>query len=68
MLIDAGGGSSNDDCFYQSDRRLWLWPLPPPGPFEFVIEWHSMGIDTTPTTLDGSAIVVGAEQALPYWS
>ena len=67
MLSEAGGGSASDDRFYQSDRRLWLWPLPPPGPFEFVIEWQGMGIDTTAATLDGSAIVRAAEQALPYW-
>lgn len=67
MLIEADSGSTSNDRFYQSDRRLWLWPLPPPGPFEFVIEWQSMGIDTTATTLDGSAIVRAAKQALPYW-
>lgn len=67
MLIEAGGGSSSSDQSYDSDRQLWLWPLPPPGPFEFVMEWQSMGIDITSVTLDGSAIVRAAEQALPYW-
>ncbi|GIH94122.1 hypothetical protein ACFFMN_25610 [Planobispora siamensis] len=67
MLVEASGGSSYDDRFYEGDRRLWLWPLPPPGPFEFVVEWQSLGIDTTATALDGSAIVHAAEQALPYW-
>jgi len=67
MLIEAGGESSSSDQFYQGQRRLWLWPLPPPGPFEFVIEWHSMGIDTTSILLDGGAIVSAADQALPYW-
>jgi hypothetical protein len=67
MLIEAGGGSSSSDRFYQSDRQLWLWPLPPPGPFEFVVEWQRVGIGTTSATLDGSAIVRAAKQALPYW-
>jgi len=67
MLLETESGSTLTDRFYQSDRRLWLWPLPPPGPFEFVIEWQGTGIDTTTATLDGSAIVRAAEQALPYW-
>jgi len=67
MLIEAGGGSTSNDRFYQGDRQLWLWPLPPPRPFEFVIEWQIMGIATTGTALDGSAIARAAEQAQPYW-
>jgi hypothetical protein len=67
MLIEAGGSSSGGDQFYERHWRLWLWPLPPPGSFEFVVEWHHMGIDTTPVQLDGSAIVRAAERALPYW-
>ncbi|MEV8518081.1 hypothetical protein [Dactylosporangium sp. NPDC051484] len=67
MLIETGGGSSSSDRSYQGDQQLWLWPLPPPEPFEFVIEWPSMGIGTIATTLDGSAIARAAEQAQPYW-
>lgn len=67
MLIAAGGETSSSDGFYQSHHRLWLWPLPPLAPFEFVIEWRGMGIDTTSILIDGSAIVSAAEQALPYW-
>jgi len=68
MLIEAGGQSSSGDWRYDSDQLLWLWPLPAPGPFEFVIEWQKMGIDITATTLDGTAIARAAEQAVPYWS
>jgi hypothetical protein len=67
MLIEAGAESSGSDQFYQSYRRLWLWPLPPPGPFEFVIKWQGMGIGPASIQLDGSAIIRAAEQALPYW-
>ncbi|GAA4258414.1 hypothetical protein [Dactylosporangium darangshiense] len=67
MLVETGSGSSSSDRSYEGDQQLWLWPLPPPEPFEFVIEWQSMGIDTTAITLDGSAIARAAEQALPYW-
>ena len=67
MLIEAGAQSSGGDLSYQSHKRLWLWPLPPPAPFEFVIEWPSMGIDPSSIQVDGSAIARAAEQALPYW-
>jgi len=67
MLIEVGSGSTSTDRLYQGDRQLWLWPLPPPGPFEFVVEWQGVGIATTATTLDGSAIAQAAEQARPYW-
>lgn len=67
MLVDVGGGSAGDDRFYRGDRQLWLWPLPPPVPFEFVIEWQDVGIATTAATLDGAAIARAAERAAPYW-
>ncbi|ANN18865.1 hypothetical protein SD37_26740 [Amycolatopsis orientalis] len=66
-LVDAGSGFSSDDRYYQSEQRLWLWPLPPPGPFEFIIEWRKMGIGATATTIDGRAIVRSAQRARPYW-
>jgi hypothetical protein len=67
MLVEAGSGSSSTDQSYESDRRLCLWPLPPSGPFDFVIEWHSMGIGTPIAALDGSAILRAAKRAQPYW-
>jgi hypothetical protein len=67
MLVEAGGESSSGQESYESGRRLWLWPLPPPGPFEFLVEWQGVGIGPTSTTLDGAAIARAGEQALPYW-
>lgn len=67
MLVEIGTGSSSNDQYYDSDRRLWLWPLPPPDPFEFVVEWPSMGLDLTSITLDGSTIIRAAQHAQPLW-
>lgn len=67
MLVEAGSESSGNDRYCDSHQRLWLWPLPPPVPFEFVVEWPSMGLDLTSTTLDGNGIVQAAERALPLW-
>jgi hypothetical protein len=67
LLVEVGGESSSGNQFYESGRRLWLWPLPPPGPFELVVEWQSAGVATTSTTLDGAVIASAGERALPYW-
>jgi hypothetical protein len=67
MLVEAGSESSSNDRSYESGRRLWLWPLPPPGPFELVVAWQAMGIAATSATLDGTAIALAGERALPYW-
>lgn len=68
VLVEAGSETSSGDRSYQGKHRFWLWPLPPPVPFEFVAEWRDMGIETTSILIDGSAIVLAAERALPYWS
>ncbi|MCP2342699.1 hypothetical protein [Actinomadura rupiterrae] len=67
MLVETGSTSSSSDQIYESERQLWLWPLPPPVQFEFVIEWRRLGIDTTLAPLNGTAIVQAAAQAQPYW-
>jgi hypothetical protein len=67
MLAEVGSDSSSNDQYYDSHQRLWLWPLPPPNPFEFVVEWQSMGLDLTSTTLDGNAVVRAADHAMPLW-
>jgi hypothetical protein len=66
MLVEAGSDSSSNDQYYDSHQRLWLWPLPPSDPFEFVVEWQTVGLDPTSTTLDGTAIVRAADHARPF--
>ena len=36
--------------------RLWLWPLPPPGPMIFATEWPAFGVGVTSWELDGSGL------------
>ncbi|MBA8956339.1 hypothetical protein ACFQU9_11145 [Actinomadura namibiensis] len=68
LLTETDATSSSSERLYEGERRLWLWPLPPPVPFEFVIDWRALGIDTATATVDGSAIRRAAEQAMPYWT
>ncbi|MEV8516327.1 hypothetical protein [Dactylosporangium sp. NPDC051484] len=67
MLVEAGSDSSSNEQNYRCHQRLWLWPLPPPVVFEFVVEWRNIGIGQTSATIDGSAVVRAAEHAAPFW-
>jgi hypothetical protein len=67
VFIESGNGYENSNHLYQSDRRLWLWPLPPPVAFNLFVEWEKMGVAKTVTTVDGNAIVHAAQRAQPYW-
>jgi hypothetical protein len=48
-------------------RCVWLWPLPPAGPFEFAVEWPFGGIDLTFAEFDGAAVVAAAGRSARYW-
>ena len=57
----AGGGPQG----YSSTDRLWLWPLPPEGPIEFVMQWPALGVEelryvATPMT-EPTALLVTLE-------
>lgn len=62
----GGGGGGGDDGLF-AHRSLWLWPLPPAEPFDFVIEWPIADIPLTRVQLDGAAINAAAERAEPFW-
>lgn len=60
----GGGGGST----FSSSDHLWLWPLPPAGPIELVLQWPALGIDETRVTLDAGSVAELAARARPYWS
>lgn len=66
-LMDHASGSGGDDLRYSGASRLWLWPLPPPGPIEFVAEWRARGIPESRLPLDGSAMLAAAHSVRPLW-
>lgn len=47
--------------------HLWLWPLPSPETFEFVVEWPGFGVPLTFTEIDAVPIVAAAVRAQPFW-
>lgn len=48
----------------RSERRWWLWPLPPAGPVRFVVEWPAERVTETSAEVDGDQILAAAAKAL----
>jgi hypothetical protein len=68
VFIEAGGGGGEaSDNQLRSSPGYWLWPLPPPEPFTFAVEWPAAGIELTMTEIDGAAIVTASQAAEPFW-
>ena len=51
----------------QSNRRYWVWPLPPAGPLAFVCEWSAFDIPETRTEVDAQLILDAAERSIRIW-
>ena len=60
----GGGGGGGT---YASADHLWIWPRPPAGPIELVVQWPALGIEETPVTIDASAVDELAARARPFW-
>ncbi|PRA81053.1 hypothetical protein [Microbacterium sp. MYb66] len=59
----AGGGSHS----YTSSDHLWLWPLPPEGPIEFVTQWPAFGVGERRVVLDGTAMRDLSGRVQRFW-
>lgn len=64
VLVPQGSGGSGGRGEYSVTWNLWLWPLPPPRPFDLVLQWPDQDIAETRVALDGAAIVAAAEDSL----
>jgi hypothetical protein len=62
LSSDGGGGGSRT-----YEMRHWVWPLPPPGPVDFVCEWPAHGIGESRASLDASLIRDAASRAITLW-
>ena len=60
VLLDAGGVSGP----LRSDRRFWVWPLPPAGPLSFLCEWSVAGLALSRAAIDAQLVLDAAARAL----
>lgn len=59
-VMTRSGGQSGENSWHSS---LWVWPLPPPGRFEFRCEWPEAEIPLTRCDLDADPLIAGASRA-----
>jgi len=64
VLMQRGGGGGDR----RYDVRFWVWPLPPTGPFAFVAEWPSEGVDLTRVEVESGPILEAASTAEELWT
>jgi hypothetical protein len=63
VLMSLGGGGGTDGYA----MRFWCFPLPPAGPMRVYLEWADADIAETMLTLDATAIVDAAPNAITLW-
>lgn len=67
LLTRQGRGGGGGGSGYVANDDLWLWPLPPAGTLELVVQWPAMGIDETRIAVDAAAIEELARRVRPFW-
>jgi len=63
VLTPGGGGGGGGD--YESD--FWLWPLPPPGPVTFAVEWPAREIELSKQQVDASVFIDASKHSEELW-
>jgi hypothetical protein len=64
VLSNQGGGGSDR----RWTGRMWLWPLPPPGPLTFAFAWAEQGVDETTVDIDAAPLLAAAARARELWA
>lgn len=67
-LARNSSGASGGGQTFSSSERLWLNPLPPEGPIEFVMQWPALGVEERSVVLDGSAMRALVPRVQRFWS
>jgi hypothetical protein len=63
ILRSAGGGGTAN----RQIAQWWAWPLPPPGPLEFICQWPTFGIAETRAIIDAQLIIDAARRSVRLW-
>lgn len=66
-LTRRGGGGGGGGRSYSASDALWLWPAPPAGPIELVMQWPALGIGERHLVLDGTEMLAHIPQVQPLW-
>lgn len=61
----GGGGGAHA---YSTADHLWLWPLPPDGSIDVVMQWPTLGIGETRVRIDVGAVSELSTRARPFWT
>jgi hypothetical protein len=63
-ILTQRGGSGGDRTY---DMEMWVWPLPPPGPLAFVVEWPAEAIPLTRHEVDAQDILEASARVEQLW-
>jgi hypothetical protein len=63
VLMSRGGHGGDGEL----NMRYWLWPLPPPGPLAFAIEWPSKRIEPSMREVDAGLIIEASKSSEVLW-
>jgi hypothetical protein len=66
LRVTRGGGGGGSTRYTMHDG-LWLWPLPPEGPLELVLQWPAFGIGESRVIVDGGQLRALAASVRPLW-
>lgn len=66
-LVRNGGGGGGGGSSYSSSEQLWLWPLPPGGVLELVLQWGAVDIAESRIAVDLTGLQDLVARVVPLW-
>jgi hypothetical protein len=64
IVLSPGGGGGSERRW---SGRMWLWPLPPPGPIALAFAWPALDIPEATIELSAEPIIAAADRAVELW-
>jgi hypothetical protein len=63
LVMGRGGGGGSNGW----QQKYWIWPLPPPGPLTFGVQWQAVGLDEARLECDAQPILDAAAGSTKLW-